>query len=217
MALDPDVICFTEVVRNLIPEGYRIEADPDYGYSHHGERRKVILWSKNPWTEVDAIGDDEMPTGRFAKGMTGGICFVGVCIPWRDANVNGGRRDRIPWQDHLAYCRGLGRLLDRYSADETPTCVLGDYNQRIPRVSQPIKVAKALVDAIPADFRIVTEGMKDSDGKDIIDHITVSQGLSVSMTRIVPRYASDGTRLSDHVGVYTTLESYKCEPGSPLH
>lgn len=37
-----------------------------------------------------------------------------------------------------------------------PTCVLGDYNQRIPRMDQAVNFAKALADTIPADFRIVT-------------------------------------------------------------
>jgi hypothetical protein len=63
-----------------------------------------------------------------------------------------------------AYCRGLERVLARYSADRTPTCVVGDFNQRIPRVGQPVNVAKALADAIPADFIIATEGLKGCGG-----------------------------------------------------
>jgi hypothetical protein len=64
----------------LIPEGYCLDADPDYGYPNKGGRRKVILWTKHPWTEVDATGDEAIPTGRFVSGVTGGIRFVGVCI-----------------------------------------------------------------------------------------------------------------------------------------
>ena len=78
--LDPDVCCYTEVVRTLIPEGSCLDADPDYGYPNKGGRRKVILWTKHPWTEVDATGDEAIPTGRFVSGVTGGIRFVGVCI-----------------------------------------------------------------------------------------------------------------------------------------
>jgi hypothetical protein len=33
----------------------------------------------------------------------GPIRFVGVCIPWRDAHVRTGRRDRAPWEDHLRF------------------------------------------------------------------------------------------------------------------
>ena len=189
----------------MIPEGHSIESDPDYGYSNEGGRRKVILWSKQPWTDVDTIGDDEMPSGRFVSGVTAGVRFVGVCIPWRDAHVNTGRRDRTCWEDHLAYCRGLERVLARYSKDGTPICIVGDFNQRIPRVRQPVNVAKALADAIPADFIIATEGMKDEEGADLIDHFVVSPDLSISITQIVPRFSQDGTELSDHVGVVAQI------------
>ena len=211
-ALNLDVICFTEVVRALVPAGHHIEADPDYGYPNEGGRRKVVLWSRHPWTEVDVTGDDEIPPGRFVSGVIDGIRFVGVCIPWRDAHVSSGKRDKKPWEDHLAYCRGLGRVLARYSADGMPKCILGDYNQRIPRVGQPVNVARALADAIPADFRIATEGMKDSEGKDLIDHFAVSRGLSITITQIVPRFAVCGTELSDHVGVVASLENNEIEP-----
>jgi endonuclease/exonuclease/phosphatase family metal-dependent hydrolase len=205
-SMNPDVVCYTEVVRALVPEGHSIESDPDYGYSNEGGRRKVILWSRHPWTDVDTVGDDEMPTGRFASGVTCGVRFVGVCIPWRDAHVNGGRRDRDPWEDHLAYCRGLGRVLAGYADQAMPTCVLGDYNQRIPRVGQPVNVAGALAEAIPGDFRVAIQGMKNCEGADLIDHFAVSPGLSISITRIVPRYTGDGTRLSDHPGVVASIE-----------
>lgn len=204
-AIDADVVCHTEVVRTMIPEGHSIESHPDYGYPNEGGRRKVVLWSKQPWTEVDTVGDDELPSGRFASGITGGVRFVGVCIPWRDAHVKTGRRDRTCWEDHLSYCRGLARVLNGYTAHRMPTCVVGDFNQRIPRLGQPLTVAKALSDAIPPDFTIATAGMKDNEGNDLIDHFAVSPGLSISITRIVPRFADDGTRLSDHVGVAAVL------------
>jgi endonuclease/exonuclease/phosphatase family metal-dependent hydrolase len=218
-AVSADVVCYTEVVRTMIPEGHSIESDPDYGYPNDGGRRKVILWSKQPWTEVDTIGDDEMPSGRFVSGITAGVRFVGVCIPWRDAHVNTGRRDRACWEDHLSYCRGLERILARYTTDRTPTCVVGDFNQRIPRVGQPVNVAKALADAIPADFLFATEGMKDAEGADLIDHFVVSPDLFISITHIVPRFSRDGTRLSDHVGVVACIENNnakKCGKGG-LH
>ncbi len=204
-AIDPDVVCYTEIVRSLVPEGHCIEADSDYGYSNEDGRRKVVLWSKHPWTEVDTTGSDEMPSGRFVSGITGGVRFVGVCIPWRGAHVNSGRRDRKPWEDHLSYCTSLGRVLAGYANQDVPICLLGDYNQRIPRVGQPLNVAKALADAIPEDFRIATEGMKDSEGRDLIDHLSVSPGLSISIPQVIPRHAGDGTRLSDHVGVVASL------------
>jgi endonuclease/exonuclease/phosphatase family metal-dependent hydrolase len=198
---DPDVICYTEVIRTVLPDGYAIEADADYGYSNTGDKRKVILWSKTPWTEVDSFGDPKLPSGRFISGVTGGIRFVGVCISWKDAHVTTGRKDRVPWQDHLLFCVGLENALTRYSSQEQPICILGDYNQRIPRYRQPIRVAQALMKAIPDDFTIATRGMADADGKFLIDHILTSPTLKTEITEIIPRFAEDGTRLSDHVGV----------------
>ncbi len=206
-ALDPDVACFTEVVRDLVPVGHTIEAGADYGYPNHENRRKVILWSRHPWTRIDTTGNIEMPPGRFATGNTGGVQFVGVCIPWRDAHVRTGNRNRNPWDDHLSYCRGLGQILARYEKDAIPSCVLGDFNQRVPRVNQPLDVAQALADAISDRFQIATEGIKDAEGNQLIDHFAGSPHLTISVTSIIPRFTSDGTRLSDHVGVAATVQS----------
>ena len=213
-AIAPDVACYTEVVREMVPEGHHIEADSDYGYPHQGDRRKVILWSRYPWTEIDIVGDDEMPTGRFVAGVTGGIRFVGVCIPWRSAHVASGRRDRRLWEDHLAYCRGLGRVLARFSEEDRPLCVLGDFNQTIPCIRQPGSVAKALADALPEGFVVVTEGLRDAERKPLIDHIAVSRGLPISVTQIVARIADDGTPLSDHAGVVARLGETASIPAS---
>jgi hypothetical protein len=145
-AVEPEVICYTEVIRNLVPEGHRIEADPDYGYPQNGTRRKVLLWSKTPWTDIDVLGDPALPTGRFASGVTGGVRFVGVCIPWSAAHVTSGRKDRARWEGNLLYREGLGRILRRYAESNVPVCVLGDYNQQIPRFKQPKRVCEALSD-----------------------------------------------------------------------
>lgn len=201
----PDVACYTEILGSCIPQGHTIEADPDYGYPDTGEKRKVVLWSGVPWTDVDAVGDPAMPSGRFISGITQGIRFVGVCIPWKDAHVRTGRRDREPWQDHLTYCEGLKRVLQRYTAGKEPVCILGDYNQRIPRMNQPEPVYEALMNAIPGGFTILTETMKDPDGKRLIDHVALSKSLHGEVAEIISRIAEDGTRLSDHSGVGATI------------
>ena len=117
-----------------------------------------------------------------------------------------GRKNRKPWEDHLSYCAGLERVLHCRSAPGQPVCVLGDYNQRIPRATQPQEVADALRNAIPSSFSIVTEGLKDGEDKDLIDHISVSPCLHARNLTILPRFGADRTRLSDHVGVAACLE-----------
>jgi endonuclease/exonuclease/phosphatase family metal-dependent hydrolase len=204
--ISPDIVCYTEAILSTISDGHVIAASADYGYLDTGERRKVILWSRSIWTEIDTLGDPLMPPGRFVSGVSNDIRFVGVCIPWRDAHVKTGRKDKKLWQDHLSYCEGLQRVLERYSELEYPLCVFGDYNQRIPRVSQPKHIADALLTAMPPDFSIVTEGMTDPENKNLIDHFSISSTLNALSIEILPRFDSDGTRLSDHVGVVATLQ-----------
>lgn len=206
--LDPAVVCYTEALLGMIPDGYRIHSDADYGYRHTGEKRKVILWSKTPWEQIDTLGEPAMPPGRFASGVTQGIRFVGVCIPWRDAHVGTGRKDRKPWEDHLTYCAGLKRILARYHSERAPICVLGDYNQRLPRGIQPEHVANALLGALPEEYRVATAGVTDMEGKQLIDHITVSPSLGIDDIQIIPRTV-DGTKLSDHVGIGAIIECAK--------
>ena len=79
----PDVICLTEAKAALLPDrGHLIESDPDYGYPIKEGRRKVFLWSSLPWGEVSIHDDLDFPSGRIVSGVTVGLRFVGVCIPW---------------------------------------------------------------------------------------------------------------------------------------
>ncbi len=94
----------------------------------------------------------------------------------------------------------------RPSYQSLPVCILGDFNQRIPRAMQPLHVYEALRNAIPRTFEIITDGILDEDGKQLIDHIAISDGLTSSLKQVVSRYSNDKTELSDHVGVYTRLQ-----------
>ncbi len=199
--VDSDVCCLTEVTEGLIPEGEVIRSDLDYGYGNKGDRRKVVLWSREPWTEIDLVGDPELPGGRFVSGVTMGIRFIGVCIPWQSAHVSTGRKDRKSWEDHLTYCKGLTQIIEGYRKEDFPICVLGDYNQRIPRVRQPVQVAEALAACFPSGFTVCTSGINDDEGKPLIDHCAVSPGLSAQVTEIIPKQTPDGNQVSDHAGV----------------
>lgn len=203
---EPAVICYTEVMQGLHPDtGHLIESSPDYGYEGTAGRRKVSLWSSEPWEAVDVVGDESVPTGRFISGVSQGIRFVGVCIPWKDAHVRSGRKDRSAWEDHTAYLKGLHQIIARYSKEAYPICILGDYNQRIPRKYQPEHVFNLLEDVIKERFHTETSRILDPEGKQLIDHVSVSSGLSVSIAEIHPKVTSEGIRLSDHVGIVAKL------------
>jgi hypothetical protein len=95
---EPDVMCLTELT---------------LGYPGPANRRKVAIWSSAPWTEPELIGHPDFPSGRFVSGVTHGIRFVGVCIPWHTSNVSNGRKDRKLWEDHLSCLHLLRPIIDR--------------------------------------------------------------------------------------------------------
>ncbi|MFQ3669249.1 MAG: endonuclease/exonuclease/phosphatase family protein, partial [Fimbriimonadaceae bacterium] len=139
-----DVICVTEGYAGVLPAGgHVIESDADYGYPIREGRRKVLLWSRQPWRAVDAVGDRGMPGGRFVSGVTetgaGALRVVGVCVPWDWAHVKTGRRDRRRWEDHLRYLEGLERYLAGLGERERAV-VAGDFNQAVPRRRAPVRV-----------------------------------------------------------------------------
>jgi len=197
----PDTICLTETTLGMVPSGFSIESQIDYGYPNDGSRRKVVLWSRSPWAEVDDVGASHLPPGRFVTGVTEGIRFVGVCIPWKSAHVSSGRRDRKLWQDHLQYLEGLRSLLARFAIEQRPVCVLGDFNQRIPAFRQPSQVGDVLRSILGEHFRVSTAGFTDADGCALIDHVAATKDICVSVKSIPPKREENGLKLSDHAGL----------------
>ena len=203
--LDPDVVCLTEATAAMLPDdGFALDAQPDYGYGATGDRRKVLLWSRSPWNSVDRVGDEVLPRGRYVAGITQGTRFVGVCVPWWDAHVRTGRRDREPWEDHRRYLDTLQGVARRHLAAPEPLVVLGDLNQRLPRYRQPPDVYASLQ-------RVIAEGLACPTADDTgwvrgqIDHVLVGNGVEVLAVRVLPRVADDGLRLSDHDGLVARL------------
>ena len=244
-APDCDILCVTEVgAANVLPEGGNmIDAGTDWGYPiprASPGRRKVLLWSKRPWTPVFDPLQAQLPGGRLVGGATetpiGKITVVGVCIPWRDAHVNDGRRDRVRWQDHVNWLTGFAR--SSFAGGGLRTIVLGDFNQRIPRKHTPYR-EHAELERTFKRFEITTAGdflevpaplielddpnvwkaglrePPDKTGGAFFDHIAHSRDLAVHQpqtradgARCVGVFPEklDGTRLSDHNGVWVDLK-----------
>lgn len=202
---DCDVLCVTEGLRNVLPAGGRIvDAGTDWGYSvPNMDRRKVLLWSRNPWTQVDSVGSRDLPGGRFVKGVTetpiGRMTVVGVCIPWDGAHVSSGRKDRKRWEDHRAWLEAFERLPWRLTTDRM--IVLGDFNQRIPRRRAPMAAYEALRRAF-VGLEITTGGdVPDAPG--LIDHIAHTKDLRrTSPIGVWPKRQRRGEPLPDHFGVW---------------
>ncbi len=211
--LEPEVVCITEGHKEILTEGYSIFSDADYGYESPAYRRKVILWSKNPWKEFDTLGDEGLPGGRLISGTTmtsiGEVKFIGVCIPWRDAHVTSGRKDRKGWEDHESYLKGLKRILNEEA--QSPLILFGDFNQKLPRPKkkgQPIRIYELLMDAIPEKFEIATKGLIAGLDDQFIDHIAHTRDLKTEKISLINKSHPDlpeSGKLSDHYGVVADI------------
>ena len=202
---DPEVVCLTETdVGLLSPHGHTICPQADYGYKVRENRRKVVLWSREPWHEVDDVGLDLMPPGRFVAGITrtslGNVTVVGVCIPWFGSRTEARRKleRRKRWEDHGQYLVGLTEILVRESGKSL--IVMGDFNQIIGRSSRaPNELQLALREAFSPNMRIATSELA-FQGRRSIDHIALSEDLTVESVGVVSNI-HNGRKLSDHYGV----------------
>jgi endonuclease/exonuclease/phosphatase family metal-dependent hydrolase len=199
-----DIICLTEGYAGLLPEhGHQILSASDYGYGTSDGRRKVLLWSRWPWSDADVIGSPDLPPGRFARGHlstpAGEISVIGICIPWAGAHVSSGRRDRKRWQDHAAYLTALRNVIAAEGA-QANLLVAGDFNQRVPPSHTPFAMHKLLRSAL-GDLAVCTEGSLDGTGKASIDHVAYTPALRLPVVSAWSASGANGRQLSDHFGL----------------
>ena len=202
---DPEVVCLTETdVGLLSPHGHTICPQADYGYKVRENRRKVVLWSREPWHEVDDVRLDLMPPGRFVAGITrtslGNVTVMGVCIPWFGSRTEARRKSerRKRWEDHEQYLVGLTKILVRESGKSL--IVMGDFNQIIgPSSRASHELQLLLEEAFSPNMSIATSEL-DFQGRRSIDHIALSGDFAVESVGVVSNI-HNGRKLSDHYGV----------------
>ena len=193
----PDIICITEGYLETWKEfGYVISSSEDYGYKITKGRRKVILVSKEPWNDVEQVGEENMPSGRFISGKTKGIDIIGVCIPWKDAHVNTGRKDKQAWEDHIDYLQGLQNIC---SHKKNKTFVMGDFNQRVPRKYSRQDVYDLMIETFE-DFTIETKNNIQPIDKLSIDHFASKNADRCKEIESIDN-VQDGIKVSDHFGL----------------
>ncbi len=205
----PEVICLTETQTGLLPQaGHTICSQPDYGYSTRQVRRKVLLWSREPWEQVDDLGIDSMPPGRFVSGVTqtsvGEVTVIGVCISWFGSRTEARRalERKLQWEDHKQYLAGLTEVLRQGS--EKRLIVMGDFNQIIGPGSRPrAELRLALLGAFPPSIAIATSGLA-FEGHSCIDHIALSEDLTCETLGVISNIHGE-RKLSDHFGVVADL------------
>lgn len=204
----PELVCLIEVSAAFdLGPGDWISSSEDYGYPKLGQRRKVSLFSRNPWRDISHHEGVGLPPGRTVSGITdtslGAVRVVGVCIPWKDAHVSTGRRDSARWQEHTNYLEALRRVLGRFAE---PTIVVGDFNQTIPRSRAPLAAYDLLQNVVQSVLTVATIGLVGDRGA-VIDHVAHSADMRCRERRTLPSVWADQTVLSDHSGIVVELET----------
>ncbi len=211
----PDIVCLTETHEDLLSDadGHTIASQSDYGYPIKAGRRKVMLWSRTPWRDVDELGMDNLPPGRFVSGITdtelGTTRVVGICIPWSGSRTEARREHQRKrrWEDHEAYLDRLPDILRGYSGAKL--VVMGDFNQRIGEGSHaPKRLQAKLKSVFEQKLRIVTANLELDGGKSI-DHVALTRDLSAHSTSVIDNRADRRPKtLSDHFGVSVEVRGY---------
>ena len=207
--MSPEVVCLTETHNGLLSQhGHAICSQPDYGYTVKEDRRKVMLWSREPWDQVDDVGIDSMPPGRFVSGVTqtslGEVAVIGICIPWFGSRTEASRKveRKLRWEDHEQYLAGLTEILGR--ADAKRLIVMGDFNQAMgPGGHAPPQLRSALEKAFSPSMRIVTSDIV-FQGRESIEHIALSVDWTVRSLGVISNI-HERRKLSDHFGVAADL------------
>ena len=169
--------------------GHVICSQADAGYKVIESRRKVMLWSREPWSEVDDSGLASMPPGRFVSGVTqtsvGQVTDMGICIPWFGSRAEARRKSkrRRRWEDHEQYLAGLTEILER--EDKQHLIVMGDFNQYIGQGSRaPAELRVALQNAFSPSMRIATADLA-FQGRKSIDHIALCADWTVGSLGVI--------------------------------
>jgi hypothetical protein len=202
-----DVVCLTETHRDFLEgQGFSMTSAPLEAGPNVGSRRKVLLWSRSPWTAVDAVDPPGLPEGRYVAGTTstpaGEVRVIGVVIPYGFAGVRFGQPKRRPWELHLKYLEALGRSL---AGGAKRTIVLGDFNQRVPRKYQPKAAFDALKEAILERLHIATAGVLEPIQRQAIDHVCHSSDLACRCVASIFNARPGEGQVSDHFGVRVEL------------
>ena len=205
----PEVVCLTETHDELLSrEGHTACSQPDYGYPIREHRRKVMLWSREPWGQVDDVGIESMPPGRFASGVTqtslGPVTVIGVCIPWFGSRTEArrGQKCKRRWEDHERYLTGLTEIVRRRTPERL--IVMGDFNQVVGTGGHaPAELRSALLGAFRPGMTIATRSLA-FQGRKSIDHIALSGDLAVKRVDVISNI-HEKRSLSDHFGVVADL------------
>ncbi|MFN3219849.1 MAG: endonuclease/exonuclease/phosphatase family protein [Acidimicrobiales bacterium] len=207
----PDIAVLTEAwIGHLGDGGHEIVSQPTPSAGKKPDERKVVMWSKTPWSDVDDLGHQGMPVGRFVAGTTetaiGPVRVMGICIPWPMANVNNGPKNAKPWELAMRWLDCFAELVANRDRDML-LVVAGDFNQRVPRRKGGNKAAAAKLEAALGDLTVVTAGTPARLQRPGIDHIAMCPRLAATRVWGWPK-DDGGIKMSDHSGVAAELATW---------
>lgn len=209
-AEDPDVVCLTEAHEASLASlgGHQLAARGVRWSKEAESERKVVLWSRNPWTDpvdVSTVSGIGGAVGGVTETQLGPLRIIGVCIPYWRASPVGLEPRALNWSQHLAFLDGLEDIL-AVQPDDHPLVVVGDFNQRIPSDWGPHAVRRRLEKAFHG-FSMITRGDIAPMDEPTIDHVAVRKLLRAKNVRGLSRLDDAGKALSDHFGVVVELEA----------
>lgn len=216
---DADVICLTEAFPESTPDGGEIVTSGLSEWRRHEDRgaRKVVLWSRFGWTDVDRTGSESLPEGRFVRATTTfagtDLTVVGMCIPYhgyRTRERSWGTRTKGRWEGACEYLDALRDDILGQPGLRERTILLGDFNLEIPPRGYPGK--KSMVnqkrETAFCGWTIPTAGVWDDPALDrtFKDHVALSPDIRAGPPQFFGRFDRDGSELSDHNGVCIEIE-----------
>jgi endonuclease/exonuclease/phosphatase family metal-dependent hydrolase len=202
----PDIVCLTEAHEGSL-NGLHVDGRPGHVLVDRGvlwareaeTERKVLLWSRNPWTDV--LKDGELSAiGGAVGGVTetdlGPVRVVGVCIPHHLAWPTGMTPRPKPWSHHVEFLERLEAFLGSLPADH-PLVVIGDFNQQAP-AAFGLMAARKRFDRTFSGLSMITRGDPSPADDPLIDHVAVGKMLRAKSVHAFSRFTADGKPLSSH-------------------
>lgn len=213
-----DVICLTEAYPQTLPkQGETITSGLSGWGDHEGYgARKVLLWNKFGWQDVDPVGSYKLPEGRFISGITRiqelNLRVVGMCIPYHGYrnHAKWGDKQKSRWQGACEYLEALRHDVLVHKPYATHSILLGDFNLQIPAKNYPYpsENVNALREETFKGWFISTAGEIDDPvlDKRFIDHVALTPDFEVKSRIFISRFDEAGGTLSDHNGVCIDIE-----------
>lgn len=202
---DPDLVVLTEAFSGSL--GWNeIVSGPHYAARMESER-KVVVYSRRAWSEVDMGQGRNGPDGRYVSAMTYAagtkIRCIGVCVPWSGAATAEGPLPK--WQAHREFLAELKQTVLDLDFN-MPVIVAGDFNQHVPRVRAPRDVYGMLDSAFSDQFTCFTAGPQGLSDLRVIDHLFASKHFKAPVVQLLANTGADGRALSDHAGLLVSLD-----------